>query len=88
MKKVFSLVLAIAMLLSVAALAQAETIKIGLYGTITGTNALAGEMLQKGAELAVKEINEAGGINGDELELVVLVDKRHIHLKKKCYRDS
>ena len=75
MKKVFSLVLAVAMLLSVAAIAQADTIKIGLYGTITGTNALAGEMLQKGAELAVKEINEAGGINGDELELVVYDDK-------------
>ena len=75
MKKVFSLVLAIAMLLSVAAIAQGETIKIGLYGTITGTNALAGEMLQKGAELAVKEINEDGGINGDELELVVYDDK-------------
>lgn len=52
-----------------------ETIKIGLYGTITGSNALAGEMLEKGARLAVKQINEAGGINGIPVELIVYDDK-------------
>ena len=52
-----------------------DTIKIGLYATITGTNALAGEMAEKGARLAVKEINEAGGVNGQMLELVVYDDK-------------
>lgn len=52
-----------------------EEIKIGLYGTITGPNALAGEMLEKGGQLAVKEINAAGGINGRPLKLVVYDDK-------------
>lgn len=52
-----------------------ETIKIGLYGTITGTNALAGEMLEKGAAVAVEQINANGGINGATLELVVYDDK-------------
>jgi len=52
-----------------------ETIKIGLYGTITGSNALAGEMLEKGGRLAVKQINEAGGINGRPVELIVYDDK-------------
>lgn len=55
--------------------ASSETIKIGLYGTITGPNALAGEMLEKGGKLALKEINDAGGINGKKLELVVYDDK-------------
>ena len=73
MKKFITLILAAAMILSVAA--SAETIKIGLYGTITGTNALAGEMLEKGATIAVEEINAAGGINGNEVELVVYDDK-------------
>lgn len=73
MKKFITLILAVAMVLSVAA--SAETIKIGLYGTITGTNALAGEMLEKGATIAVEEINAAGGINGTEVELVVYDDK-------------
>ncbi len=52
-----------------------ETIKVGLYGTITGPNALAGEMLEKGGRLAVKQINEAGGINGTPIELIVYDDK-------------
>ena len=55
--------------------ADGEAIKIGLYGTITGPNALAGEMLEKGGTLAVKEINESGGINGRPLELIVYDDK-------------
>jgi branched-chain amino acid transport system substrate-binding protein len=50
-------------------------IKIGLYGTITGPNALAGEMLEKGGQLAVNQINAAGGINGRQLKLVVYDDK-------------
>jgi branched-chain amino acid transport system substrate-binding protein len=50
-------------------------IKIGLYGTITGSNALAGEMLQKGGELAVSQINAAGGIKGRPLKLLVYDDK-------------
>lgn len=52
-----------------------ETIKIGLYSTITGTNALAGEMMEKGARLAVKEVNDTGGVNGAKVELVVYDDK-------------
>ncbi len=52
-----------------------DTIKVGLYGTITGPNALAGEMLEKGGRLAVKQINEAGGINGTPIELIVYDDK-------------
>lgn len=58
-----------------SAAASGESIKIGLYGTITGTNALAGEMLEKGATLAIEEINAEGGINGQPLELVVYDDK-------------
>lgn len=54
---------------------SSDPIKIGLYGTITGTNALAGEMLEKGATLAIEEINAEGGINGREMELVVYDDK-------------
>lgn len=52
-----------------------KSISIGLYGTITGPNALAGEMMEKGGRLAVEEINAAGGINGQPLELIVYDDK-------------
>ncbi|MDR1249823.1 MAG: ABC transporter substrate-binding protein [Treponema sp.] len=74
MKKVFFTFCAAAALLWSCNKDTGE-IKIGLYGTITGSNALAGEMLQKGGELAVSQINAAGGIKGRPLKLVVYDDK-------------
>ncbi len=43
-------------------------IKIGSIGPLTGDNAVYGTAVKYGAELAVKEINEAGGINGCKVE--------------------
>ena len=44
------------------------TIKIGSIGPLTGDAAVYGNAVKYGAELAVKEINAAGGINGYEVE--------------------
>lgn len=43
-------------------------LKIGGIGPTTGGAAIYGEAVKNGAELAVKEINEAGGINGIQIE--------------------
>ena len=45
-----------------------EVFKIGGIGPVTGGAAVYGEAVKIGAELAVKEINEAGGINGVPIE--------------------
>jgi len=50
------------------ALAQ---IKIGVAQALTGNAAQYGVPIRKGLELAVGEINGAGGINGKKIELVV-----------------
>ncbi len=42
--------------------------KIGGIGPVTGGAAVYGEAVKNGAELAVKEINEAGGIDGVEID--------------------
>ena len=47
----------------------AETIKIGGIGPLTGAAAIYGTDVKGGAEIAVEEINEAGGINGYQVEL-------------------
>ncbi len=62
--------------LAVAALALAATpalaqIKIGSAGPMTGQYAAFGEQLKRGAQMAVDEINAAGGVNGQKLELVI-----------------
>ena len=48
--------------------AAGTTFKIGGIGPVTGGNALYGLAVQRGAQIAVDEINAAGGINGTQIE--------------------
>ena len=54
---------------------EKEVIKIGLSSPMTGDAASYGEAFLGGAELAVKEINDAGGINGSNIKLVIEDDQ-------------
>lgn len=55
--------------------AQAENIRVGFNVPLTGFAAADGESARNGAELAVEQINSAGGINGDKIELVIYDDQ-------------
>jgi len=55
--------------------AVADNIKIGFNAPLTGFAASDGKSALNGAELAVDQVNAAGGINGDQLELVVYDDQ-------------
>jgi branched-chain amino acid transport system substrate-binding protein len=57
--------------LLVATPVLAQTIKIGSAGPMTGQYASFGEQLRKGAEMAIAEINAAGGVMGKKLELSI-----------------
>ncbi len=50
--------------------ASGETIKLGTIAPRTGSLASFGIAATNGANLAVKEINEAGGINGQQIEVI------------------
>ena len=66
---VFSVILAGGFVYGGAALAQ---VKIGVAEALTGNAAQYGVPIRKGFELAVGEINGAGGgINGKKIELVI-----------------
>ena len=58
-----------------AAMASEETYVIGLDCPMTGGNAGFGEQMSLGAQMAVDEVNAAGGIDGVMLELQVQDDK-------------
>lgn len=47
--------------------ASGETFKIGSIGPTTGSNAIYGTAVMNGAQIAVDEINAAGGINGYQI---------------------
>lgn len=81
MKKFLCMMMAVLMVLAMAACGgepannggndtpDATTVKIGGIGPLTGAYANYGLSEKNGAELAVKEINEAGGIAGKQIEL-------------------
>src|SRR6195256_6070336 len=52
-----------------------EPIKLGFFGPITERFAGLGLDAKKGADLAVKQANAAGGVNGRRIELVVYDDR-------------
>lgn len=49
---------------------QGDTIKIGFLGAKTGGHAHYGIETLKGMQMAVEDINSAGGVNGKKLEIV------------------
>ena len=58
--------------------------KIGFYGALTGSNALAGECSTNAAKLYIKQLNERGGLNGRQVEFVAYDDTNTPEEAVKC----
>lgn len=83
MKKILCFVLAAAMALSLAACgngsngnaSDGNTIKVGVIANTTGDSSQYGIAVSQGAKLYIKQLNEEGGINGKQIEVVEYDDK-------------
>lgn len=64
---------------------DATTFKIGGIGPLTGGAATYGIAVKQGAELAVKEINAAGGINGFKVEFNMADDEHDAEKSVNAY---
>ena len=62
---------AVAVGLAKPAIATNDPIRVGYLPALTGPSSSTGVGISRGTQLAVQEINAAGGINGRQLELVV-----------------
>ncbi|CAN5376652.1 ABC transporter substrate-binding protein [soil metagenome] len=62
---------AVAAALIAAGAAQAQNVKIALLQELSGAGATAGTNAKNGAELALKEINAAGGILGKKVDILI-----------------
>jgi len=76
MKKVLALTLIMVLACSSALFAaggtEAQTVKVGFIGPMTGDYANYGQLISKGAQLAVDEKNASGGIGGKvQIQLVI-----------------
>ncbi len=88
--KWLSLALASAMVFTMAGCGDsgsgsADTFKIGGIGPITGDAAQYGINVMNGAQLAVDEINAAGGVNGFQLELNFQDDEHNAEKSVNAY---
>ena len=61
------------------------TLKIGGIGPLTGDAAAYGQAVQNGAQLAVDEINAAGGINGIQIEFKMEDDENNAERSVNAY---
>lgn len=50
-------------------------IRVGVYGSLTGPQATFGISTQNGAQLALEEVNAAGGVNGKKIRVISLDDQ-------------
>ena len=63
--------------LAIPNIACAQDIKIGFAGALTGPAAYVGLEIKRGAEIAIDEINEKGGVKGHKLVLVARDDEHN-----------
>src|SRR5215469_18501692 len=56
--------------LATPAIAASDPILVGYLPALTGPSSSTGIGINRGAQLAVQEINDAGGINGRQIELI------------------
>jgi len=52
-----------------------QSVKIAVIGAMSGTNAVLGDWMTKGVTLAVEQKNEAGGVQGCQIQLVFYDDE-------------
>ena len=81
MKKVFALVLTVVMVMAMFAGCGAKNYAadnteyvIGVSGPLTGGAAMYGQAVVNSAQMAVDEINAAGGLNGIKFKLIAVDD--------------
>lgn len=80
--KVVSLILAIAMVVGMCSMftgcgkkEESTTFKIGMSGPLTGGASVYGIAVKNAAEMAIDEINAAGGLDGVKFELIATDDQ-------------
>lgn len=74
MRKFSLSIITILILALLVSCGERQTIKVGFVAQLTGNQAELGIQERNGVQLAVEEINEAGGIDGRTLELIVKDD--------------
>jgi len=91
-QRLSKLFLAIALTGAASYTLAADNIRIALAGPVTGPVAQYGDMQFTGAQMAIEQINKAGGVNGQQLQGVVYDDacdpKQAVAVANKIVNDG
>ena len=68
-----------------SASASGDTIKVGLLAPLTGDVSVYGIAVANGANLYIKQINEAGGINGKQIEVIEMDEQGDATQAVTCF---
>ena len=67
------------------AAASGDTIKVGVIGPLTGDVSVYGQAVVNGATLYLKQVNEKGGINGKQLEIIAMDEQGDATQAVTCF---
>ena len=70
---------------AVSAASSGETIKVGVMGPLTGNVSVYGQAVVNGATLYLKQVNEKGGINGKQLEIIAMDEQGDATQAVTCF---
>lgn len=70
---------------STGAAAAGETIKVGVLGPLTGDVSVYGKAVVNGATLYLNQVNEKGGINGKQLEIITMDEQGDATQAVTCF---
>ncbi|MFO7765956.1 MAG: branched-chain amino acid ABC transporter substrate-binding protein [Pelovirga sp.] len=88
MNKVFSTMMMVCVaVFMTAALASAETLKVGVQAPITGSYANEGQGIDNGTRLLANQINAAGGVMGRQIEVFTCDDQATAMASAICARE-
>ena len=68
-----------------ASTASGDTIKVGVLGPLTGDVSVYGQAVVNGATLYLKQVNEKGGINGKQLEIIAMDEQGDATQAVTCF---
>ena len=70
---------------STSTAASGDTIKVGVLGPLTGDVSVYGQAVVNGATLYLKQVNEKGGVNGKQLEIITMDEQGDATQAVTCF---
>ena len=87
MRRIVKMIIILSLIVSLGGCTSKESIKIGFIGTLTGSNSEIGIAMRDGLLLKVDEVNNSGGIDGRQVEVIIKDDTNNLDIIKQLNQE-